>query len=79
MFMTHGNKQKQLGFSQHLLEVGVFGVLNQLQQNSLCGGEVSAALLQSRQSKQTVRLAVEGDKQSHTHTYAVSRHTQEHI
>lgn len=42
---------------KHLLEVGVFCILNQLQQNSLCGGEVSSTLLQSGQSKQTVRLA----------------------
>lgn len=63
--------------SKHLLEVGVFSVLNQLQQNSLCGGEVSSALLQSGQSKQTVRLAVEGDAKAvtHTHTHTVSTHT----
>lgn len=50
----------------HLLEVGVFSILNQLQHNSLCGGEVRSALLQPGQSKQTVCLAVE---RSNTHTY----------
>lgn len=55
--------QHRSSCSEHLLEVGVFGVLDQLQQDGLCGGEVSAALLQSGQSKQTICLAVEGDTQ----------------
>lgn len=61
--------------NKHLLEVGVFRILNQLQQNSLCGGEVSAALLQSGQSKQPVRLAAEGGKKVVTHRFTVSTHT----
>lgn len=64
--------------NKHLLEVGVFSILNQLQQNSLCGGEVSSALLQSGQSKQTVCLAVEGGKKVVTHMYTVSTHAQKH-
>ena len=53
--------RKRAAVFVHLLEVGVFGVLDQLQENSLGGGEVRSALLQPGQSKQTVRLAVEGD------------------
>lgn len=65
--LTHLNKHEEAqeaetesGCIRHLLEVGVFSVLDQLQQNSLSGGEVRSALLQPGQSKQTVCLAVEG-------------------
>lgn len=51
------------GCGEHLLEVGMFGVLNQLQQDGLGSGEVSSALLQTGQSKQTVRLAAEENTQ----------------
>lgn len=57
------DKQRLAVAAKHLLEVGVFGVSNQLQQNGLGGGEVSSALLQTGQSKQTVRLAAEENTQ----------------
>ena len=78
VYMTYLNKQIERSYNKHLLEVGVFGVLDQLQQNSLCGCEESSTLLQSGQSKQTVCLAVEGSTKvcRNTLIYSCQTHKQ---
>lgn len=64
---------------QHLLEFGVFCVLDQLQQDALGGGEISAALLQSRQSEETVRLTAERGHESGNSDVPTHTKTQIHM
>lgn len=57
VFPVIPNKFYEWHIFPYLFEIGVLGILHQLQQKSLSCGEESSTLLQTRQRKQPVCLA----------------------